>query len=129
MSATIKAATFSAMTTAAGSFGPILGKMAGLSWQQWLLISGAVAIATIAGSLAALGQILTSPSITDKGKRAARITAATALAAQFLIGIVFAAQVDGNIWLIVPFCLSTGWGGTAFLKRLAEKNGLTKDDE
>ena len=103
----------------------LLGDMADLSAGAWAILTGVVALSITAGSLAALGHIETSPTITDAGRRAARVRAATVLLAQFLIGMVVAAQASGSLIIVIPACLAIGWSGSAFLKRLAEKSGFT----
>lgn len=128
MSATFQSLAAGTVATGVGSMSVLLGDMAGLNLPQWMLLFGVVVLSIMAGGLAALGQIEANPQTTDAAKRAARVRAVTVLAAQILIGMVVAAQAGGNIWIIIPACLAIGWTGSAFLKRLAEKSGLTPDE-
>lgn len=128
MSAAVHTAVAGTVATGVGSMSKLLGDMAGFSGFEWAVLMTVIVLATMAGNLAQLGQIEANPKNTDATKRSARVRALTVLAAQILMGFVVAAQAGGNIWIIIPACLAIGWTGSAFLKRLAEKSGLTTDE-
>ncbi len=113
-----------AATTFAGGTTAILGSMAGLTANEWGVLGLSVALSLFSGNLAALALIEH-----HNGHDRERITRERRLrlmifSAQFVFGMVIAAQVGGNIWFTMPACLAVGWTGTQFLDWLAKRSGF-----
>lgn len=116
----------SAAPTAAGGAAVLLGEMANLSTEAWILLLVAVVSSVAAGAMARQGSINADGSLTDDQKRRARGLSFATLAAQILFGVVAAAQANGNLWITIPACLAIGWTGNAFLQWLSNKMGFGK---
>lgn len=120
-------ATKGAATTFVGGWAAILGGMADLSPNQWGALALAVALSLFSGNLAALALIEHhNGHDRDRIARERRLRAMI-FSAQFVFGMVIAAQVGGNIWFAMPACLAVGWTGTQFLDWLAKRSGFGAD--
>lgn len=120
-------ATKGAATTFVGGWTAILGGMADLSPNQWGALALAVALSLFSGNLAALALIEHhNGHDRDRIARERRLRLMI-FSAQFVFGMVIAAQVGGNIWFAMPACLAVGWTGTQFLDWLAKRSGFGAD--
>lgn len=115
-------ATKGAATAFFGGATTILGEMANLTGEEWSVLLLVVFFCMIAGNMAALG-FIANHKTNDELIKARRLRVAVFLA-QFLFGVVIAAQFHGNIWLTIPPCLAVGWTGTQFLEWLAKRSGF-----
>lgn len=117
-------ATKGAATTFAGGTTALLGQMAGLSADEWGVLALAVGLSLFSGNLAALALIEHHNGHDRERIARERRLRAMIFSAQFVFGMVIAAQVGGNIWFAMPACLAVGWTGTQFLDWLAKRSGF-----
>lgn len=117
-------ATKGAATTFAGGTTAILGSMAGLTANEWGVLGLSVALSLFSGNLAALALIEHHNGHDRERIARERKLRAMIFSAQFVFGMVIAAQVGGNIWFTMPACLAVGWTGTQFLDWLAKRSGF-----
>lgn len=117
-------ATKGAAATFAGGTTAILGSMAGLSANEWGVIGLSVALSLFSGNLAALALIEHHNGHDRERVARERRLRLMIFSAQFVFGMVIAAQVGGNIWFTMPACLAVGWTGTQFLDWLAKRSGF-----
>lgn len=101
----------SATIAAAGSSLTILGNMAGLTAADWALVIFCVFGSVFGGSYALQGEIDANHGHDSPEAKKARKLAVSMFAAQFLLGMVAAAYLDGNPWRIIPACLIIGMSG------------------
>lgn len=117
-------ATKGAATTFAGGTTAILGSMAGLTANEWGVLGLSVALSLFSGNLAALALIEHHNGHDRERVARERRLRLMIFSAQFVFGMVIAAQVGGNIWFTMPACLAVGWTGTQFLDWLAKRTGF-----
>jgi len=117
-------ATKGAATTFAGGTTAILGSMAGLTANEWGVLGLSVALSLFSGNLAALALIEHHNGHDRERIARERRLRLMIFSAQFVFGMVIAAQVGGNIWFTMPACLAVGWTGTQFLDWLAKRSGF-----
>jgi len=117
-------ATKGAAATFAGGTTAILGSMAELSANEWGVLGLSVALSLFSGNLAALALIEHHNGHDRERFARERRLRLMIFSAQFVFGMVIAAQVGGNIWFTMPACLAVGWTGTQFLDWLAKRSGF-----
>ncbi len=116
----------SATLTASGSSLTIVGSMAGLTGADWAVVIFCVFGSGFGGSYALQGEVDAKHGHDSPEAVKARKLAVTLFGAQFLLGMVAAAYLDGNPWRIIPACLIIGMSGPiglSALKRLISIGG------
>lgn len=108
----------------AGGTMTILGEMANLSAEDWVLLLACIGACLLSGSMAA-GAVFEAQNGHDMARVAReRKKRAGIFAAQFMAGIIIAAQMHGSLWPTMAICLVVGWTGTQVLNWMAKRTGM-----
>lgn len=107
----------------AGGTMTVLGQMANLNANEWGVLLTAIFLSLLSGNMAAVGFIEHNGHTQERLARERRLRVMI-FGAQFVFGVVIAAQVGGNVWFTMPACLAVGWTGTQFLDWLAKRSGF-----
>lgn len=108
---TTQAAAKGAGIAGAGSAFTVLGNMAGLSGADWGLILFIVVAGISLGAYYSIGEVEAKHGPDSPEARKARHLVLSRLGVQFMLGIVAAAGVNGNVWQLIPACLVIGMSG------------------
>jgi hypothetical protein len=125
MSASMKYMAVNVSATAVASTAGFWGKLEGLSPTGWISLILVVFLSVIAASWAAFGQMSTADNVTPEQVRRFRFQAVTALAAQFILGMIAALQFFPSLEAIAASCLAIGWTGTSALRKVSKLSGFT----
>lgn len=120
----VVAATKGAGFAFAGGTMGVLGQLAGLTPNEWGVLLLSVFLSLLSGNMAAIGFVERHNGHDREKVIKERRLRVMIFGAQFVFGIIIAAQVNGNIWMTMMTCLAVGWTGTQFLDWLAKRSGF-----